>query len=54
MSDQNREELLDSIEMPYTEHYGEVNNHMYFVNDIKAIKEPDLPIVLLKRHKDRQ
>ncbi|MFS0647540.1 hypothetical protein AB1L08_21950 [Siminovitchia sp. 179-K 8D1 HS] len=44
--------LFESIEMPYTEQYGEVNNHMYFVNNIKGLKEPYSPVVLLK-NKDR-
>ena len=41
--------LFESLEMPYTEQYGESNNNMYFVNDIKELKNPYSPIVLLKK-----
>lgn len=47
VSDDNME-LFESIEMPYTEQYGEVNNHMYFVNDTKDTSAPHPPAILLK------
>lgn len=44
-------ELFESIEMPYIEQYGEVNNHMYFVNATKDPDAPHHPEILLKKKK---
>ncbi|MBM7713282.1 hypothetical protein MHB50_13835 [Siminovitchia sp. FSL H7-0308] len=40
--------LFESLEMPYTEQYGEINNHMYFVNETKDNSTPHPPAILLK------
>lgn len=40
---------FESLEMPYTEQYGEDNNNMYFVNDIGNLEKPYSPVVLLKK-----
>lgn len=42
-------ELFDSLEMPYTEQYGGVNNHMYFVNELNGRQTPNSPAILLGR-----
>ena len=43
--------LFESLEMPYTMQYGEVNSNMFFVNDTKDPSAPHSPVVLLKKMK---
>lgn len=42
------EELFQSLEMPYTEQYGDVNTNCYYVNDPKDKNAPYSPAILFK------
>ena len=46
----NDEALFESIEMPYTVQFGDVNN-TYFVNKKTDINAPFYPVILLKKVK---
>ncbi|SDD40873.1 hypothetical protein SAMN05421663_11084 [Terribacillus halophilus] len=43
------EELFQSLEMPYTEQFGEKNNNIYFVNLKEDPKAPYSPIILFPK-----
>lgn len=42
-------ELFESLEMPYTMQYGDVNSNIFFVNNTKKTNVPYSPVVLLKK-----
>ena len=43
------EALFESIEMPYTAQFGDVNNNTYFVNEKTDSNAPHSPVILLKK-----
>ena len=43
--------LFESLEMPYTDQYGEVNSHIFFVNETQNGSTPRSPITLSKNYK---
>lgn len=45
--------LFESIEMPYTGQYGDVNSNIYFVNEISDSAVPHSPVTLLKQNEER-
>ena len=48
----NDEHTLNSLEMPYTEQYGEKNEHFQFLNLNDDPKSPYHPVTLLKKEED--
>ena len=42
-------ELFDSLEMPYTMQYGEVNSNIFLVNNTEKLNVPYSPAILLKK-----
>ena len=42
-------ELFESLEMPYTMQYGDVNSNIFFVNSTKKPNAPYSPVTLLKK-----
>jgi len=42
-------ELFESLEMPYTMQYGEVNSNIFFVNNTEKLNVPYSPAILLKK-----
>lgn len=42
-------ELFESLEMPYTMQYGEVNSNIFFVNNTEKNNAPYSPAILLKK-----
>ena len=42
-------ELFESLEMPYTMQYGDVNSNIFFVNSSEKPNEPYSPVTLLHK-----
>lgn len=47
----NDESLFETLEMPYTAQFGDVNNNTYFVNGGADINAPFSPVILLKKER---
>ena len=45
-------ELFESLEMPYTAQYGEVNSHSYYIRDLEGNDVPCSPVTLLKNNEE--
>lgn len=44
--------IFESLEMPYTEQFGDFNSNIYFVNDIEDATGPHAPVILLKKNEE--
>ncbi|MGN7313393.1 hypothetical protein ACTHQ4_20105 [Alkalicoccobacillus gibsonii] len=48
------EEKFNALEMPYTEQFGEINQHNYFANLTNDPKAPYSPIILFPNDEEKE